>query len=132
MNVNYNSKTHPKINDILINNINNFNININRCNSIENDAYTNHFDNEILHFRNKDKKWYNNTEFLTEKYNELVLNTENLEKNILDKYLDGTDNIISEMEEPQFLKEDIDINSINPNISIRNHVSIRETTTLDS
>ena len=132
LNVNYNSKTHPKINDILISNINNFNININRCNSIENDVYTNHFDNEILHFRNKDKKWYNNTEFLTEKYNELVLNTENLEKNILDKYLDGTDNIISEMEEPQFLKEDIDINSINPNISIRNHVSIRETTTLDS
>ena len=42
--------------------------------------------------------------------------------------MDGTDNIISEIEEPQFLKEDININTINVNGSIRKHLSLRETT----
>ena len=84
---------------------------------------------ESIQFRNKDnKKWYNNPEFLTEKYNELILTTENLEKNILNNYLDGTDKIISEMEEPLFLKEDIDINATNQNGSLKKHLSIRETT----
>ena len=141
-----NKKNNNKDNDLLISNNNDFNINcnpeknaklnktseinINRSNSLEADIYPN-FD--ALQFRNKDKnkKWYNNIEFLTEKYNELILTTENLEKNIMSKYLDGTDNIISEIEEPQFLKEDIDIKTMNINASLRKHLSIRETT-LDS
>ena len=45
--------------------------------------------------------------------------------------MNGTDNIISEIEEPQFLKEDTEINTINVNASLRKHLSIRETT-LDS
>ena len=61
----------------------------------------------------------------------MILTTENLEKNLINKYLEGTDNIISEMEEPQFLREDIEINTINVNASLRKHLSIRETT-LDS
>ena len=103
---------------------------INRSNSLETEINPNF---EILQFRNKEKekKWYNNIEFLTEKYNELILTTESLEKNILNKYLDGTDNIISEIEEPQYLKEDIDINTLKANVSLRKHLSIRETT-LDS
>ena len=143
---NNNKKVNNKSNDLLINNNNDFTINscqenntklnktseinINRSSSLETDIYPNF---ESLQFRNKDKnkKWYNNIEFLTEKYNELILTTENLEKNIMSKYLDGTDNIISEMEEPQFLKEDIDIKTMNINASLRKHLSIRETT-LDS
>ena len=122
-NSNYNSENNSKINNVS-------EININRSNSLENEINPNF---EILQFRNKEKekKWYNNIEYLTEKYNELILTTENLEKNLLNKYLDGTDNIISEIEEPQYLKEDIDINTLNPNVSLRKHLSIRETT-LDS
>ena len=45
--------------------------------------------------------------------------------------MNGTDNIISEIEEPQFLKEDTEINTINVDASLRKHLSIRETT-LDS
>ena len=123
LNANYNSENNSK-------NINISEININRSNSLEIDNNPN---NDILQFRNKnkDKKWYNNIEYLTEKYNDLILTTENLEKNLMTKYLDGTDNIISEIEEPNFLKEDIEINTINVNASLRKHLSIRETT-LDS
>ena len=126
MNINYNSENNSKINNIS-------EININRSNSLETEISQNGGVGDMLQFRNKDKekKWYNNIEYLTEKYNELILTTENLEKNLLNKYLDGTDNIISEIEEPQFLKEDIDINTINVNASLRKHLSIRETT-LDS
>ena len=106
---NNNKKVNNKSNDLLINNNNDFTINscqenntklnktseinINRSSSLETDIYPNF---ESLQFRNKDKnkKWYNNIEFLTEKYNELILTTENLEKNIMSKYLDGTDNIM--------------------------------------
>ena len=78
--------------------------------------------------RNENKKWYNES-YLTEKYNDLILTTEKLEKNLIDKYLTGTDNIISEIEEPKYLKEDSEIiNSINANPSSRKHLSIRETT----
>ena len=103
---------------------------INRSNSLETEINPNL---DILQFRNKEKekKWYNNIEFLTEKYNELILTTESLEKNILSKYLDGTDNIISEIEEPQYLKEGLDLNTLKANVSLRKHLSIRETT-LDS
>ena len=122
---NYNSENYSKNNNISINNIE---TNLNRSNSLETEIKQN---SEVLQFRNKEKKWYNNIEYLTEKYNDLILTTENLEKNLLSKYLDGTDNIISEIEEPQFLKEDIEINTINVNASLRKHLSIRETT-LDS
>ena len=124
INYNYNSENNSKINNIS-------EINNNRSNSLEPEIGQN--GGELLQFRNKgkEKKWYKNIEYLTEKYNELILTTENLEKNLLNKYLDGTDNIISEMEEPQFLKEDIEINKINVNSSLRKHLSIRETT-LDS
>ena len=129
--INYNSENNSKANNMSIS-INNINpININRSNSSETEINTNIFGNENLKFRNKEKKWYNNIDFLTEKYNELILTTENLEKNLINKYLEGTDNIISEMEEPQFLREDIEINTINVNASLRKHLSIRETT-LDS
>jgi len=102
---------------------------INRNKSLETEINNNFLGDESIQFRNKDsKKWYNNQEFLTEKYNELILTTENLEKNILSNYLDGTDKMISEMEEPLFLKEDIDINPINQNGSLKKHLSIRETT----
>ena len=43
-------------------------------------------------------------DYLTEKYNDLILTTEKIEKNLIDKYLTGSDNIISEIEEPQYLK----------------------------
>ena len=122
-NINYNSEKNTKINNIS-------ELNINKSNSLETELNQN-FDFLQYKNNNKDKKWYNNIEYLTEKYNELILTTENLEKNIINKYLDGTDNIISEIEEPQFLKEDIEINTINANASLRKHLSIRETT-LDS
>ena len=77
--------------------------------------------------RNENNKWYN-ASYLTEKYNDLILTTEKIEKNLIDKYLTGSDNIISEIEEPQYLKEDSDINTINANPSFRKHLSIRETT----
>ena len=77
--------------------------------------------------RNENKKWYN-VNYLTEKYNDLILTTEKLEKNLIDKYLSGSDNIISEIEEPKYLKEDLEINTINANPSSRKHLSIRETT----
>ena len=115
-------------NNISINNTKDSNANENRNNSLKSEIKQ---DIDVLQFRNKDKKWYNNIEYLTEKYNELILTTENLEKNLIRKYLDGTDNIISEIEEPQFLKEDAEINTINVNASHRKHLSIRETT-LDS
>ena len=51
------------------------------------------------------QKILNNKEYVAQKYNELLLSTEILEKNIMNKYLDGTDNIISEIEEPQYLKD---------------------------
>ena len=135
---NYNSEdniqknnNNSSVNNVNINDINmNMNINVNRSNSIETDVNANQ-SIDGLQFRNKDKKWYNNVEYLTEKYNEFILTTENIEKNLISKYLDGTDNIISEIEEPQFLKEDININTINVNGSIRKHLSLRETT-LDS
>ena len=121
---NYNSENNTK----KINLFNN--ININRNNSIEAETNLNK-SSDGLQFRNKDKKWYNSIDFLTEKYHEFILTTENLEKNLLNKYLDGIDNIISEMEEPPFLKEDININTINANGSLQKHLSLRETT-LDS
>ena len=78
--------------------------------------------------RNENKKWYDSN-YLTEKYNDLILTTEKLEKNLIDKYLTGTENIISEIEEPKYLKEDSEIiNTINANPSSRKHLSIRETT----
>ena len=59
---------------------------INRSNSFDTEINNNILGDEELKFRNKDnKKWYNNVEFITEKYNELILMTENLEKNILKK-----------------------------------------------
>ena len=123
---NYNLGNNSKKNNVSIHNTNE--TNINRSNSLEAEISQN---SDLLPLRNKEKKWYNNIGYLTEKYNELIMTTENLEKNLLNKYLDGTDNIISEMEEPQFLKEDIEINTINVNASLRKHLSIRETT-LDS
>ena len=125
--ISYNSE-----NDVSIRNFNIDDLNINRSNSLETEINRNMLGKDVLKFRNKDKKWYNNEEYLTEKYNELILTTENLEKNLLNRYLDGTEHIISEMDEPQFLKEDIDIKTINANASLRKHLSIRETTTLDS
>ena len=125
--ISYNSE-----NDVYVRNFNIDDLNINRSNSLETEINRNMLGKDVLKFRNKHKKWYNNEEYLTEKYNELILTTENLEKNLLNRYLDGTEHIISEMEEPQFLKEDIDIKTINVNASLRKHLSIRETTTLDS
>ena len=125
--ISYNSE-----NEVSVRNFNIDDLNINRSNSLETEINRNMLGKDVLKFRNKDKKWYNNEEYLTEKYNELILTTENLEKNLLNRYLDGTEHIISEMEEPQFLKEDIDIKTINVNTSLRKHLSIRETTTLDS
>ena len=119
-NINYNSENNSNINNIS-------ELNANKSNSLEVELIQN-FDNLQFKNNNKDRKWYNNIEYLTEKYNELILTTENLEKTIINKYLDGTDNIISEIEEPQFLKEDIEINTINANASLRKHLSIRETT----
>ena len=112
-------------NNSKINNISE--INLNKSNSLEVEMESMA---DFLQMRNKEKekKWYNNIQYLTEKYNELILTTENLEKNLINKYLDGTDNIILEMEEPQFLKEDTEINTINVNASLRKHLSIRETT----
>ena len=116
-----------KANNFTVNDINE--ICINRNKSSETEIHNNILGDKSILFRNKDnKKWYNNPEFLTEKYNELILTTENLEKNILSNYLDGTDKIISEMEEPLFLKEDIEINTMNQNGSLKKHLSIRETT----
>ena len=51
------------------------------------------------------QKFYNNKEYVAQKYNELLLSTEILERNIINKYLDGTDNIISEIEEPEYMKD---------------------------
>ena len=89
--------------------------------------------NDLLQIRNENKKLYDRYDinYLTEKYNDFILTTENLEKNLINKYLNGTDNIISEIEEPQYLKEDSEINTLNANISLKKHLSIRETT-LDS
>jgi len=116
-----------KTNNLTVKDINE--ICINRNKSLETEIHNNFLGDESIQFRNKDnKKWYNNPEFLTQKYNELILTTENLEKNILSNYLDGTDKIISEMEEPLFLKEDIKINTMNQNGSLKKHLSIRETT----
>ena len=99
---------------------------INRSNSFDTEINNNILGDEELKFRNKDnKKWYNNVEFITEKYNELILMTENLEKNILSNYINGTDKMISEMEEPIFFNEDLDINIANQN---GKHLSKRETT----
>ena len=106
-------------------------IRINRSNSFDAEINNNIFGDDELQFRNKDnKKWYNNVEFLTEKYNELILTTENLEKNILSNYLNGTDKMISEMEEPLLFNEDLDINinTTNQNGSLMKHLSKRETT----
>jgi hypothetical protein len=124
-----NTKKNIKNNNISLSNTKDLNANENRSNSLKSELKQNN--NDGFQFRNKDKKWYNNLEYLTEKYNELILTTENLEKNLINKYLNGTDNIISEIEEPHFLKEDIEINTINVNASLRKHLSIRETT-LDS
>ena len=94
-------------------------VNINNCALLKKD---------LSHIRNDDsKKWYD-IDYLTEKYNDLLVTTENLEKNLLSKYLNGTDNIISEIEEPQYIKEDSQINTLNANVSLRKHLSIRETT----
>ena len=104
---------------------------ISRSNSFDTEMNNNILRDEEIQFRNKDnEKWYNNVEFLTEKYNELILTTENLEKNILSNYLNGTDKLISEMEEPIFFNEDIDINinTTNQNGSLGKHLSKRETT----
>ena len=99
---------------------------INRSNSFDTEINNNILGDEELKFRNKDnKKWYNNVEFITEKYNELILMTENLEKNILSNYINGTDKMISEMEEPIFFNEDLDVNITNQN---GKHLSKRETT----
>ena len=99
---------------------------INRSNSFDTEINNNILGDEELKFRNKDnKKWYNNVEFITEKYNELILMTENLEKNILSNYINGTDKMISEMEEPIFFNEDLDINIAKQN---GKHLSKRETT----
>jgi len=86
--------------------------------------------NDLSQIKNENKKWYD-INYLTEKYNDLILTTENLEKNLINKYLNGTDNIISEIEEPQYIKEDSEINTLNQNVSLKKHLSIRETT-LDS
>ena len=83
--------------------------------------------NDLSQIRNDNKKWYD-ISYLKEKYNDLLLTTENLEKNLMDKYLNGKDNIISEIEEPDYLKEDSEINTININASLGKHLSIRETT----
>ena len=118
-----------KVNNITVNNTKD--ICINRSNSFDSEINNNIFDDNELQFRNKDnKKWYNNVEFLTEKYNELILTTENLEKNILSNYLNGTDKIISEMEDPLLFNEDLDINinTTNQNGSLGKHLSKRETT----
>jgi len=125
--ISYNSE-----NDVSVRNFNIDDLNINRSNSLETEINRKMLGKDVLKFRNKNKKWYNNEGYLTEKYKELVLTTENMEKNLLNRYLDGTEHIISEMEEPQFLKEDIDIKTINVNASIRKHLTIRETATLDS
>ena len=119
-NLNTNEENNSKINNIS-------EINLNKSNSLEAEMES---IGDLLLMRNKDKdkKWYNDIQYLTEKYNELILTTENLEKNLINKYLDGTDNIILEMEEPKFLKEDTEINTINVNASLRKHLSIRETT----
>ena len=104
---------------------------INRSNSFDTEINNNILGDEEFQFRNKDnKKWYNNVKFLTEKYNELILTTENLEKNILSNYLNGTDKMISEMEEPLLFNEefDININTTNQNGSLGKHLSKRETT----
>ena len=81
---------------------------------------------DLSQIRNENK-WYD-VNYLTEKYNDLILTTENMEKNLINKYLNGTDNIISEIEEPQYLKDDSEINTLNGNISLKKHLSIRETT----
>ena len=96
-NINYLKGNYNSVNNSKNNNISE--ININRSNSLETEISQN---GDMLQFRNKDKekKWYNNIEYLTEKYNDLILTTENLEKHLMTKYLDGTDNIISEIEEP--------------------------------
>ena len=83
--------------------------------------------NDLSQIRNDNKKWYD-ISYLKEKYNDLLLTTESLEKNLMDKYLNGKDNIISEIEEPDYLKEDSEINTININASLGKHLSIRETT----
>jgi len=104
---------------------------INRSNSFDTEINNNILGDDELQFRNKDnKKWYNNVEFLTEKYNELILTTENLEKNIISNYLNGTDKMISEIEEPLFFNDelDININTTNQNGSLGKHLSKRETT----
>ena len=85
-------------------------------------------DKDLFQIRNENK-WYKK-EYLTEKYNDLIITTENLEKNLNMKYLQGTENIIAEIEEPKYIRDDSDINTntINQNLSLRKHLSIRETT----
>ena len=126
---NYNSENNKNNNDIDINKIRSNSIksdinNTNNNNNINNSAL---LKSELSQIRNDNKKWYD-IDYLTEKYNDLILTTENLEKNLINKYLTGTDNIISEIEEPKYLKDESDINTINGNPSLRKHLSIRETT----
>ena len=82
---------------------------------------------DLTQIKNESNKWYD-INYLTEKYNDLIITSEDLEKNLINKYLTGADNIISEIEEPQYLKEDSEINTLNANISSKKHLSIRETT----
>ena len=44
------------------------------------------------------------------------------------KYLQGTENIIAEIEEPKYIREDSDINTntINQNLSLRKHLSNKD------
>ena len=70
--ISYNSE-----NDVSVRNFNIDDLNINRSNSLETEINRNMLGKDVLTFRNKGKKWYNNEEYLTEKYNELILTTEN-------------------------------------------------------
>ena len=82
---------------------------------------------DLSQIKNESKRWYD-IDNLTEKYNNLIITSEDLEKNLMNKYLTGAENIISEIEEPQYLKEDSQINTLNANISSKKQLSIRETT----
>ena len=78
------------------------------------------------------KKIWNNKDYVAQKYNELLLSTEILEKNIMNKYLDGTDNIISEIEEPQYMKDvvlnDVPYNNLNDSRKERKAKTINAST----
>ena len=103
---------------------------INRATSFDKEINNNILGYKELQYKNKDNQKLNsNIEFISEKYNDLILMTENLEKNILTNYLNGTDKLISEMEEPLFFNEDLDINIniTNQNGSLTKHLSKRET-----